>query len=119
MRRRRHIWSKRVLAAQACSAWRRGASYCRLANQARRNLQRNHRNRGGAEMIANDNELKVTLERIARFQEQVAHLRRVETNPENYHDAGSGCLAEIDRMQLEVREYLRIHPAEVASTSTS
>jgi hypothetical protein len=27
----------------------------------------------------------VTLERIARFQEQVAHLRRVETNPENYH----------------------------------
>ena len=29
-------------------------------------------------MIANDHELKVTLERIARFQEQVAHLRRVE-----------------------------------------
>jgi hypothetical protein len=38
-------------------------------------------------MIANDQELKVTLERIARFQEQVAHLRRVETNPENYHGA--------------------------------
>ena len=30
-------------------------------------------------MIANDTELKATLERIARFQEQVAHLRRVET----------------------------------------
>jgi hypothetical protein len=30
-------------------------------------------------MIADDNELKVTLERVARFQEQVAHLRRVET----------------------------------------
>ena len=56
-------------------------------------------------MIANDTELKVTLERIARFQEQVAHLRRVETNPENYHGAVSGFLAEIDRMQLEVREY--------------
>ena len=51
-------------------------------------------------MIANDTELKVTLERIARFQEQVAHLRRVETNPENYHGAVSGFLAEIDRMQL-------------------
>ena len=70
-------------------------------------------------MIANDKELKVTLERIARFQEQVAHLRRVETKPENYHGAVSGFLAEIDRMQLEVREYLSIHPGEVASTSTS
>lgn len=70
-------------------------------------------------MIANDQELKVTLDRIVRFQEQVAHLRRVETNPENYHGAVSGFLEEIDRMQLEVREYLSIHPAEVASTSTS
>ena len=52
-------------------------------------------------MIANDTELKVTLERIARFQEQVAHLRRMETNPENYHGAVSGFLAEIDRMQLD------------------
>jgi hypothetical protein len=70
-------------------------------------------------MIASDNDLKVTLERIARFQEQVAHLRQVETNPENYHGAVSGFLAEIDRMQLEVREYLSIHPAEVSGTTTS
>ena len=70
-------------------------------------------------MIANDTELKATLERIARFQEQVAHLRRVETNPENYHGAVSGFLAEVDRMQLRRREYLSIHPTEVASTSTS
>ena len=28
-------------------------------------------------MIANDHELQVTLERIARFQTQVAHLRQV------------------------------------------
>jgi hypothetical protein len=69
-------------------------------------------------MIANDNELKVTLERIAWFQEQVTHLRRVEANPQNYHGAVSGFLAEIDRMQLEVREHLSIHPAEVTSTST-
>jgi hypothetical protein len=32
-------------------------------------------------MIANDRELKVTLERIARFQAQVSHLREKESNP--------------------------------------
>ncbi len=57
-------------------------------------------------MIANDNELQVTLERIARMQKQVAELRRKETNPTNYRLSVSGYLAEIDRMQLEVREYL-------------
>ena len=51
-------------------------------------------------MIANDHELQVTLERIARFQAQVAHLRQVEAHPANYHAAASGFLAEIDRMQL-------------------
>jgi hypothetical protein len=64
-------------------------------------------------MIANDQELDVTLERIRRFQAQVAHLRRVETNSVRYHLSASGFLAEIDRMQLEVREYLSLHPAEL------
>ena len=64
-------------------------------------------------MIANDQELNVTLERIAHFQGQVAHLRKVETNPDNYYAAVSGFLAEIDRMQLEVREYLSLHPTEI------
>jgi hypothetical protein len=50
-------------------------------------------------MIANDHELHVTLERIARSQAQVAHLRQAEANPANYHVAASGFLAEIDRMQ--------------------
>lgn len=68
-------------------------------------------------MITDDQELNVTLERIARFQAQVAHLRKVETNPANYHAAVSGYLAEIDRMQLEVREYLSLHPAELAATA--
>ena len=63
-------------------------------------------------MINNDQELQTTLERIRRFQAQVAHLRKVEANPANYHLAVSGFLAEIDRMQLEVREYLSLHPAE-------
>jgi hypothetical protein len=64
-------------------------------------------------MIANDQELQVTLERIARFQAQVAHLRQVEAQPANYHAAASGFLAEIDRMQLDVREYLSTHPTEL------
>ena len=66
-------------------------------------------------MITNDQELKVTLERIAHFQTQVAHLRKVETNPVNYHASVSSFLSEIDRMQLEVREYLSTHPAEMAA----
>ena len=95
-------------------------NYCRVADQRAMGRRRGIIEiSGGARMIANDEELKVTLERIARFQGQVAQLRRVETNPENYHGAVSGFLAEIDRMQLEVREYLSIHPADVASTSTS
>jgi hypothetical protein len=66
-------------------------------------------------MIANDQELNVTLDRIAKFQQQVAHLRTVETNPQNYHRSVSGFLGEIDRMQLEVREYLSVHPTEPAT----
>ena len=65
-------------------------------------------------MIANDPELKTTLERIAWFQHQVAHLRRTETNLVNYRAAVSGFLAEIDRMQLEVREYFCFLPTESA-----
>lgn len=66
-------------------------------------------------MIANDQELKGTLERIAQFQAQVAHLRNTETNRVNYRAAVSGYLAEIDRMQLEVREYLSLHPRELTA----
>ena len=68
-------------------------------------------------MITNDNELQTTLERIERFQNQVAHLRHSETNPDNYHASVSGFIAEIDRMQLEVREYLSLHPAEIKTAA--
>jgi hypothetical protein len=64
-------------------------------------------------MIANDQEQKVTLERIAQFQAQAAHLRNVEANPTNYRAAVSGYLSDIDRMQLEVREYLSLHPRQL------
>lgn len=43
----------------------------------------------------------------------MAHLRKTETNPDNYHASVSGFITEIDRMQLEVREYLSLHPAEM------
>jgi hypothetical protein len=64
-------------------------------------------------MIQKDVELQTTLDRIARFQQQVVHLRKVETNPTNYRLSASGFLAEIDRMQLEVREYLTLHPSDL------
>ena len=63
-------------------------------------------------MIVNDQELHAMLVRIRHFQEQVAHLRIAESNPTNFRLSVSGFLTEIDRMQLEVREYLSLHPAE-------
>ena len=68
-------------------------------------------------MISTDQELNATLERILQLQTQVAHLRRMETNPSNYHLSASGFLAEIDRMQLEVREYLSLHPGELKASA--
>jgi hypothetical protein len=68
-------------------------------------------------MISNDRELSAALERIRHLQDQVTHLRRVETNPANYHHSASGFLAEIDRMQLEVREYLSLHPGELKASA--
>ena len=65
-------------------------------------------------MISNDQELQVTLDRVARLQAQVSHLRKTERSPANYRASVSGFIAEIDCMQLEVREYLSIHPAEMA-----
>jgi hypothetical protein len=68
-------------------------------------------------MIVDDHELNAALERIRHLQSQVAHLRQVETNPANYHLSASGFLAEIDRMQLEVREYLSLHPGELKANA--
>lgn len=64
-------------------------------------------------MISNDEELQVTIQRIERFQQQVARLRQVETNPTNYRLSAEGYLAEIDRMNLEVRDYFSLLPSEV------
>ena len=66
-------------------------------------------------MIANDEEPQAMLGRIAHIQAQVNHLRKLETNARNYHASAAGFLAEVDRMQLEVRDYLSIHPTELAA----
>ena len=68
-------------------------------------------------MIANDQELNASLERIRHLQRQVAYMRQAETNPANYHLSAAGFLAEIDRMQLEVREYLSLHPGELKASA--
>ncbi len=67
-------------------------------------------------MIENDTQLQVTSDRIKRLQDQIAHLRTTETNAANYRASVSGFIAEIDRMQLEVREYLTVHPDEIAAS---
>ncbi len=69
-------------------------------------------------MIKNDNELKAILERIDRFRRQVTELREKEQNPVNYRLAVSGYLTEIDRMNLEVREYLSFLPSQLEPTSS-
>jgi hypothetical protein len=68
-------------------------------------------------MIKNDRELQATFERLRYFQQQVETLRRVETNPTNYRLSAGGYLAEIDRMNLAIREYLWLHPSEVADAT--
>jgi hypothetical protein len=65
-------------------------------------------------MIANDKQLETTLERIAWLQKQIVLLRKAEVNAANFRASASGFLAEIDRMQLEVREYLSSLPTEAA-----
>jgi hypothetical protein len=63
-------------------------------------------------MIQNEQEYRTALQRIERFQRQVEQLKRTESNPHNYRLSAGGYLAELDRMQLEVREYLWSHPTE-------
>ena len=62
-------------------------------------------------MIQNDKELECTLERIAYFGRLVAQMRVTEP-PENFYSMSGGFLAEIEKMNTEVHEYLSIHPSE-------
>ena len=64
-------------------------------------------------MIRNDNELSTTLDRIRHVQNQLVLLRQAETNLFNDRLSSGGFISEVDRMQLEVREYLST-PATVS-----
>jgi hypothetical protein len=57
-------------------------------------------------MISNDRELENTQARIRQFEQQVAQIRKAETDSENYRASAAGFLAEMDRMNLEIRDYL-------------
>jgi len=70
-------------------------------------------------LISSDEELEVTLRRIERFQKQVARLGQVETNPTNYRLSAEGYLAQIDRMNLEVRDYFSLLPSEVSQDESA
>ena len=63
-------------------------------------------------MIEDDRQLEVTQQRILHFERQVSQIRRTEANADNYRASAGGLLAEIDRMNLEIRDYLWSHPAE-------
>lgn len=64
-------------------------------------------------MISNDQELASAEDRIAHFRGQIGKLRQVESNPRNYRASASGFIAEMDRLNVEVREYLSLHPSEI------
>ncbi len=57
-------------------------------------------------MINNHQELETTPQRIRQLEQMVAQIRQTETNSENYRRSASGFLLEIDRMYLEIRDYL-------------
>ena len=69
-------------------------------------------------MIQNDQELKATLNRIEHFQKIVGRLKEFETNQRNYELSAGGFLSEIDRMNLEVAEYLSVHSTELIKPIT-
>jgi hypothetical protein len=62
-------------------------------------------------MIANDNELQATQERIAFFYKTLANMR-IKATPEEYRLYSNSYLVEIDKMHAEVVEYLTRHPNE-------
>lgn len=68
-------------------------------------------------MIKNDKELAIAQERVRHFERQVAQIRKTETNSQNYLMSAAGFLAEIDRMNLEIREYLWSLPAELPASA--
>ncbi len=64
-------------------------------------------------MIKNEQELRVTQERIGYFQQLLMQIRQT-ARPDEFQAVSSGYRLEIERMQAEVLEYL-IQPAVLTS----
>lgn len=64
-------------------------------------------------MIKNEIELQAARQRIVRFWQMIDAVRQTEKNVDNYRAAVGGFLAEIDKMNREVREHLSFHPSEL------
>ena len=67
-------------------------------------------------MIANDEELKGTRERIAHFEDLLSQMR-VNARPDLFPSMASGYRAEIEKMQREVLEYLTCHASQAPAPS--
>ena len=68
-------------------------------------------------MIQNDEELRVTQERVAYFERLLAELR-VTAQPHEFPAVASGYRAEIERMQQEALDYLTRHVSESVVASS-
>jgi hypothetical protein len=64
-------------------------------------------------MIKNDMELQTTRERIAFFYGILMQMRAT-TEPEEYLFMANSYLAEIEKMNAEILEYLKRHPSQIA-----
>lgn len=66
-------------------------------------------------MIENDQQFKITQDRIVEFQRILAQLR-VSARPEEFQAVTSGYLHELEHMQDEVLKYLSSHATETATS---
>jgi predicted hydrolase (HD superfamily) len=69
-------------------------------------------------MIRNDKEFKTTQERLEYFQNLLLQWR-VSAKPEEFPFISSGYLAEIEKMQNEILEYLTRHSSKPIQTKAT
>jgi hypothetical protein len=69
-------------------------------------------------MIKNDKEFQVTQERITTLERVLLQLR-LTAEPQEFASVSNGYLAELEKMQREVREYLgRLDDAHTVAIGT-
>jgi tRNA threonylcarbamoyladenosine modification (KEOPS) complex Pcc1 subunit len=64
-------------------------------------------------MIQNDAELEQMRERIDFFMKTIAQIRVKASSPSEYRAFANSYLAEVEKMNLEILEYLKRHPSEI------